>query len=402
MAGGMEQKNRPRFHPRWRAIAAAGGCLIIGVILFVSEAIGIKTTGFMPIRHQLLPWQNIGGCGAGGSGGLSGGTIKWIGRGVSGGLLDVQSITGLEIGQTRRNVSSMQRLSLKPSASSSIALNVPVLSKMAQFQPQTNLPSRTEVTGGVGDLLVDFSKTFGSIGQYAFMATLTLPTGQYDIKRGEETNQQYLSNMLQLGGGVYAASLGLSYSRDFDRGIFMADFYATHPFVINFSGKNKYNNESSGGWGYETDLMGDDERRRFVYHFKPYGENDLGGYTAPSLYGAAYYGDKRNPRYVYSYGLTVSVPLQANWIPNYSASVYDPIPDPDFWAWSGTLQYGIEFSHEDRPLYLVFAKQIHDRATPPTQDGRYDVGAVATFDGPDWRDFWNTWSFAIGIRTSAF
>jgi hypothetical protein len=350
----------------------------------------------------LVPWHSIGGCGAGGSGGLGGGNIKWIGRGVSGGLLDVQSITSIEIGQTRRNFASMQRFSIKPSYASSLSLSLPVLSKTAQFQPQANLPSRTEVTGGVGDMLVDFSQTFGSIGQYSFMATLTLPTGQYDIKRGEETSKQYLSNILQLGGGVYAASIGLSYTRDFDKGILIADVLATHPFVINFSGTNKFNDTKTGGWGYETGLMSDKEKKRFEYYFKPYGENDLGGFTAPSLYGALYYGDKRNPRYVYSYGATVSVPLQANWIPSYLASAYDPLPDPDFWTWSGTLQYGIEFSHEERPLYLVFAKQIHDKATPPSQNDRYNVAAVTTVNGPDWRDFWNTWSLGIGIRTSAF
>jgi hypothetical protein len=254
---------------RWPVFAAAA---VLSAALLLWPGIGPDA------RHEacsLVPWKNIGGCGAGGSGGLGGGNIKWIGRGVSGGLLDVQSITSVEIGQTRRNFASMQRLSFKPTFSSSIALSIPVLSKTAQFQPQTNLPSRTEVTGGVGDLLLDFSRTFGSIGQYAFMATLTLPTGQYDIKRGEETNQQYLSNILQLGGGVYAASLGLSYSRDFDRGILIADFLATHPFVINVSGTNNFNDEASGGWGYDTDLMSGKEKQRFVYHFKPYGENDL-------------------------------------------------------------------------------------------------------------------------------
>jgi hypothetical protein len=381
---------------RWYVYAAAAA-LSVSLLLWPGNGLHAHHEACSPV-----PWQNIGGCGAGGSGGLGGGNIKWIGRGVSGGLLDVQSITSVDIGRNRRNFASMQRLSFKPASASSIALSIPVLSKVAQFQPQTNLPSRTEVTGGVGDLLLDYSRTFGSIGQYAFMATLTLPTGQYDIKRGEETNQQFLSNILQLGGGVYAASLGLGYTRDFDRGILIADFLATHPFGVNFSGTNKYNDDASGGWGYETDLMSGEEKRRFVYRFKPYGENDLGGYTAPSLYGAVYYGDKRNPRYVPSYALTLSIPLQVNWIPNYSASLYDPIPDPDFWTWSGTLQYGIEFSHEERPLYLVFAKQIHDRATPPSQNERYTVDAVTTVNGPDWRDFWNTWSLAIGIRTSAF
>lgn len=384
-----------------RTGAAALALMLLG--LWVTARLAhAPAAGEFVSATRLMPWQNIGGCGAGGSGGLGGGNIKWIGRGVSGGILDIQAIAGVEISQTRRNYAFMHRFALKPTSSSSLALSVPVLSKTAQFQPQANLPSRTEVTGGIGDLLLDFSQTFGSIGQYSFLATLMFPTGQYDIKRGEETGRQYLSNILQLGGGVYAASIGLSYSRDFDKGILVADLLTTHPFVINFSGENSYNDETAGGWGYATDLMSDEEKRRFEYYFKPYGENDLGGYTAPSLYGAVYYGDKRNSRYVHSYGVTFNIPLQVNWIPNYSASVYDPIPDPDFWTWSGTLQYGVEFSNVEHPLYLVVAKQIHDRATPPGQDRRYSVEAVNTWNGPDWRDFAATWSFAVGIRTSAF
>jgi hypothetical protein len=382
------------------------GAVVLSACLFVpwlrASLSGSPDAGKPGSAVLLMPWQSIGGCGAGGSGGLGGGNIKWVGRGVSGGILDVQSIASVEISQARRNLAFMHRFAVKPTYSSLLALSVPVLSKTARFQPQTNLPSRTEVTGGIGDLILDFSQTFGSIGQYSFMATLMFPTGQYDIKRGEETGEQYLSNILQLGGGVYAASIGLNYTRDFDKGILIADFLATHPFVLNVSGKSSYNDEAAGGWGYDTDLMSDEEKKRFEYYFKPYGENDLGGYTAPSLYGAVYYGDKRSSHYVHSYACTFTIPLQVNWIPNYSASVYDPIPDPDFWTWSGTLQYGVEFSNKDHPLYLVVAKQIHDRATPPGQNNRYSVKTVNTWNGPDWRDFASTWSFAVGIRTSAF
>ncbi len=45
-----------------------------------------RTSVLMPV---MTPWQSIGGCGAGGSGGGTDG-IKWVGEGVSGGLVQVE------------------------------------------------------------------------------------------------------------------------------------------------------------------------------------------------------------------------------------------------------------------------------------------------------------------------
>jgi hypothetical protein len=376
-------------------------------------AIGATVTGFliasiywhMSMTTTLLPltpWASIGGCGAGGSGGAGSGEVKWIGRGESGGLLDLQVLSNLEIGQTRRNMAFAPRLTIKPSYTSSLSLTIPVLSKEALFQPQTNLDPRTEVTGGIGDLLIDYSKSFGISGEYSLQASLTLPTGQYDIVRGAESSPEVLSNTLQLGSGVYTASLGLGYVRDFDKGMLLIDCMYLHPFAFSFTGTNPHNDASTGGWGYQTDLMTGEQKQRFNYYFKPYGENDLGGYTPPSVYAAVYYGDKHDPVYVSSYGFSLSVPLGVTWIPSYVANSYDPIPDPDFWTWSGTLQYGLELSNERHPVYFVVQKMIHDRSNPPGQSDRYNPDAVNHWDGPDWRDFAYTWSFTIGVRTSLF
>jgi hypothetical protein len=357
---------------------------------------------FTPDAVFLTPWASIGGCGAGGSGGAGGGNIKWIGRGVTGGLLDIQVLSNIEVSQTRRNVAFTPRFSCKPSYTTQLALTVPVLSKIGQFQPQAQLDPATMVAGGIGDLMFDFSKNLGMSGQYSLMATLTVPTGQWDISRGSEKSPQVLSNMLQLGTGIYSGSLGLSYSRDFDKSMLIIDFLGTYPFALNLEGANAHNDKTSGGWGYDIDLMNDEQKRRFEYFFKPYGENDLGGYTPPSLFLAAYYGDKRFAGYVYSYGMTFSVPLGITWIPSYLANTYDPIPDPDFQTWSGTLQYGIEFSHEKHPVYIVVSKLIHDKASVPNQIYRYDPEYVNKWNGPDWRDFASTWSITIGIKATAF
>jgi hypothetical protein len=321
---------------------------------------------------------------------------------VSGGLLDVQALSNLEIGQTRRNIAVTPRFTIKPGYTSSFSVTVPVLSKEAQFQPQANFEPQTMVTGGIGDVMLDYSKSFGMSGQYSVMTSLVLPTGQYDIVRGAETSPRVLSNMLQLGGGVYSASLGMGYIRDFDNGMLLFDCMYLHPFAVNFSGRNTHNDASAGGWGYDTGLMDENGKRRFAYYFKPYGENDLGGYFPPSVYAAVYYGDKRNRNYVFSYGFSMSVPLGVTWIPGFLANSYDPVPDPDFQTWSGTLQYGIELCDERRPLYIVVSKLIHDRTNPPGPTDRYNPGAVNRLNGPDWKDFASTWSLTVGIRTSLF
>jgi hypothetical protein len=378
------------------ALCALGALTVIQTAPFGRQLFSSAPMGGSVGLAPLTPWASIGGCGAGGSGGAGGGNIKWIGRGITGGLLDIQTLSNLEISQSRRNIAFTPRFTIRPTYTTQLAVTVPVLSKTGQFQPAAQLPATTYITGGIGDVMVDFSKSLGMSGEYSLMVSLTMPTGQYDIKRGVQESPDLLSNMLQLGTGVYAASLGLNYIRDFDKGMFLLDLLGTSPFALRFSGSN------SQGWSYDTSLMTASDKRRFAYHFKPYGENDLGGYTPPSLFLAAYYGDKRDPEYVTSYGMTFSVPMGVTWIPSYVAKAYDPMPDPDFQAWSGTLQYGIEFSRGKNPFYLVVSKLIHDKASTPNQTYRYDPDYVNKWNGPDWRDFASTWSFTVGVKTSVF
>ena len=158
---------------------------------------------------SLTPWQCIGGCGAGGSGG-TGAEVKWIGTGVSGGLIDAEVMGTSTIGENYRYQQIKTRLSWKPTWTTNLGLTVPIVSKIGSLQPATNWDDKTEVTGGLADLMVDFSKNVGMEGQYSLMLNLTLPTGQYDIKRGKENNMLYLPTTLQCGGGIYTASLGIS------------------------------------------------------------------------------------------------------------------------------------------------------------------------------------------------
>jgi hypothetical protein len=340
---------------------------------------------------SLTPWQCVGGCGAGGSGGI-GADVKWIGNGVSGGLIDAEAMGMYSIGQDFEYKELRTRFSFKPTWTSNLGLTIPIVSKTGPLQPGTEDQDYTEVTGGLSDIMLDFSKSIGMEGEYSLMFNLTLPTGQYDIKRGPESDLQYLPTTLQCGSGLFNATLGIGKTIDVDKGLWIVEAYYSNPFELNFYGKNQFINAQpnqynalNSAWNLLTD------KSRFQYWFKPYGENDLGAYTPPSLNADVYYGYRGDEHYVHSYGAKLWVPFGVAWIPAFSASTYGPFPDPDNRTWSLTLHYGLEFSKPDYPIYIAVNKLIESGASP-----------AGKFLWPDSKDLLSTWTFAIGVKTSMF
>lgn len=349
------------------------------------------------VSPGLTPWASIGGCGAGGSGGSGGAAAKWVGKGVTGGLIDLQVLGNYSFGQSYQTSSLSTRASYKPTYTSTLGITIPVMSKSGLVQPQGQIPDRTEVTGGLGDITIDYSKALGMEGQYALNLGLTFPSGQSDIKRGADNEKIYLPSILQKGGGLYAAAIGLGYTKDIEKGILLFDINYNHPFALNFTGKNQYN-QGNGGWNYATDNMSASDRNRFEYYFKPYGENDLGAFTPRSISIDAYYGNKAEEAYIYSFGLTFSAPLSVAWIAGYNPKTYAPIQDPDFQAWSASLNWGMEFSHAKYPVFIAVALPIHDKA-----DGAGGSASVLKqWSGPDLKDLGQAWSFTIGIKSTLF
>jgi hypothetical protein len=352
----------------------------------------------------VTPWRCIGGCGVGGSGG-TGAEVKWIGTGVSGGLIDAEVMGSSTIGENYRYQQVRTRLSWKPTWTTSLGLTVPVVSKIGTLQPQTNLDDKTEFTGGLADIIIDFSKNVGMEGQYSVMLNLTMPTGQYDIKRGRENEMQYLPVTLQRGSGVYTASLGLSRTKDLENGLWIFEAYYNHPFALNFRGKNRFVNNKSDQYNdinSRWDLLSPEQKDRFDYWFKPYGENDLGGYTPPSITLAAYFGNRRVEYYVHSFGVKVWVPFGVAWIPDFSASSYHPAPDPDHKTYSLTLHYGLEFSRAHYPIYLSINKVIISGSNKNDMKNAFDEATLRKWRTPDMKDLLNMWTFAFGIKTTMF
>ncbi|HAJ78855.1 MAG TPA: hypothetical protein DCO75_03720 [Fibrobacteres bacterium] len=381
------------------------------VVLILSACTGAAALFFLLValtgnmhRHnavasgQLTPWQFIGGCGAGGSGGGSAG-IKWVGEGVSGGSVKLEVMPKFNIGRTFAYLTTAPRLTFNPQWNTEVAVSMPLALKTAEVQYQTNIDDPQLVMNGVrGDLTADLTRSFGSENQYSCQLSLTLPTGQYDAKRGTDKSQNILPQSLQMGQGVYAATLGLSYTRDIDKGMLLCDGYFYYPFNISFTGKNAYLNSDYKAYKNVTE-----NRRRFYYWFKPYGENDRGGYFPPSLSFDGIYSYRGVPKMVQSFQFFFSAPLGVKWIPYYdqSSNIYDPRPDPDNRAWDAVLAYGIEFSRDMFPVFLGFALPVHDKKGV-AGSSIYDPAPFAKWNAPDWDNIGQEFIFALGFKVAMF
>ncbi|MBN1601025.1 MAG: hypothetical protein JW915_05410 [Chitinispirillaceae bacterium] len=335
---------------------------------------------------ELTPWSGIGGCGAGAGGGGTNDGIRWIGSGVSGGLIDLEMLSRFSIGQNFRYFTFSPRFSYKPSYTTTMNVAIPVLSKTGTAQNLSNSPENERTTGGLGDISLDFAKSIGMNGQYLITLGLTFPTGQYDIKRVRDKEPEFLPVHLQKGTGLYNASMAIERMVDIEDGMWTFSVSYSHPLALRpFSKQNEFLDS------YFGDYKDRKNNRRFYYRSKPYGENDLGDYNPPSLTANVYFTSRKFEHHIHSWGVMFSAPLGVAWVHSPNISLYNPAPDPDHKSWNATLLYGVEFSREKLPLYLAVSLPIHDKADPR-----------GIWDAPDWEDFMQQWTFAFGFKTTFF
>jgi hypothetical protein len=335
----------------------------------------------------LTPWQCVGGCGAGGSGGGSNG-IKWIGEGATGGDVKIEMLPKLNFGRNFVYTMAVPRLTYNPVYTTELGISLPIGFKVSEVQYLTNMDPQTMISGGRGDLTLDIMRRFGSEGQYFWQAALTFPTGQSDVQRGNDFSKNILPQSLQMGQGVYSATLGLFYTFDVNKGMYVFDAFLNYPFMFRFDKKNQY---------LETDYKAyknvTENRRRFYYKYmlKPYGESDRGDYFPPSFSFDAIYAYRGVPKIIQSFQLFFMAPCGVRWIHSYVPTKYDPMPDPDGRAWDAVLSYGMEFSNDKFPLFFGIGLPIHDRKDP-----------VGKWDAPDWESFGTEWIFALGFKAAPF
>jgi hypothetical protein len=179
----------------------------------------------------------------------------------------------------------------------------------------------------------------------------------------------------------------------------LLDGYFYYPFALSFNGKNAYIDGEYRAYHDATE-----ERKRFYYWFKPYGENDRGGYFPPAINLDGIYTYRGMHKVVQSFQVFFSAPLGVRWMPYYdnTSGLYDPRPDPDNRAWDLIVAYGVEFSSDRVPVFLGLGLPIHDRVQTPPNGEVFNQKYYWTWNGPDWRNFGREYLFALGIKMAMF
>jgi len=155
---------------------------------------------------MLSSWETIGGCGAGTTTGAGGG-LKWIGRSVSGGLFQLQSLATYTHLSDGYNLSLATQVSRDLGEKWNVGLSVPLLYKY--YRDVYGLPVDIS-NAGVGDVAAFLTRRFGEINDTSLTLLLAAPTGVHDAT----FRTILITQEKQLGLGKVSGSLTLDHTID--------------------------------------------------------------------------------------------------------------------------------------------------------------------------------------------
>jgi hypothetical protein len=189
-------------------------------------------------------WGNIGGCGAGGGSASGAGGAKWVGRSITGGLVDVQVLATQAVSHGNYFTTFNTRLGTGVLTKWNFGVNVPILYKAGDV----DVLGQTRPAGiaGFGDISVEITRKLGITNASMLTLIVSAPAGAHDAQRVGVVLPQHL----QLGSGVVPITLQLEHTVDRDWGLMI------------FGGNAAYN-----GW-----------------------ENSIKDWRSPSFTGYAYVG----------------------------------------------------------------------------------------------------------------
>ena len=158
------------------------------------------------LEGLLASWETIGGCGAGSSTGAGGG-IKWIGRSVTGGAFQLQTLgTYLHL-KDGYNLTLNNQISRDLSEKWNFGLSVPLLYKY--YRDYRGLPVDVS-NSGVGDVAAFITRRFGEINDTSLTLLVGFPTGTHDASY----KMDLLTQEKQLGIGKVTGSATLDHTFD--------------------------------------------------------------------------------------------------------------------------------------------------------------------------------------------
>ena len=198
---------------------------------------------------SLHSWGNIGGCGAGGGSSSGAAGAKWIGRGVTGGYVDLQHLATQAYSHDNWFSTFNTRIGTSVLPKWSFGLNVPILYKVGEVDVLGQ--SKTAQIAGFGDVSLEVTRKLGITNATLLTLIVNAPSGAHDAQRQGIVLPQHL----QLGSGVLGTTLQAEHTVDRDWGLMI------------FGGSGSYN-----GW-----------------------ENSIGDWRAPSFTAYGYLGYIRGP-----------------------------------------------------------------------------------------------------------
>ena len=194
----------------------------------------------------LASWETIGGCGAGSSTGAGGG-IKWIGRSVTGGAFQLQTIgTYLHLSDGY-NLSLFTQVSRDLGEKWNLGFSVPLLYKY--YRDYRGLPADVS-NSGVGDVAAFLTRRFGEINDTSFTLLVGFPTGVHDATY----KMDLLTQEKQLGLGKFTGSAMLDHTFDQTWGLIVIGTSFAYRGGENSLGN--YRAPSASVYGYSGYFMG--------------------------------------------------------------------------------------------------------------------------------------------------
>ncbi len=341
-----------RLVPR-RNACFAGAVLLaaIGWLLFSSRSDSQYTA-----MLSALPWQSVGGCGAGGGATGGGASAMWIGKGVQGALLDLEIRYSNSVTHAPGGGMSLLRSSSVPftlgyhGAGYDLNLSLPFSWKL-KYAGGGNIQ-----TAGFGDLGVTYVKKLGMSGGLAAQLGVTLPTGKSNI---HDLSHDLVSSDVQNGSGVLAGTMGLDWTGDQEWGMIILGG--------SYNAGLLYAESTEKSWDPDleravTEKANVSLARTGLSTYK----NDMSVVSGDNLSFYAYLGFKRELM-THSVGLNASVPLADGTYAEFeekSSSYENPyLTLENFPTEDSVRRYIVKYYNDQDPEYQRYAPRPPDDTT---------------------------------------
>jgi hypothetical protein len=158
------------------------------------------------LNGLLSSWETIGGCGAGTSTGAAGG-LKWIGRSVTGGAFQLQTLGTYVHLQDGYLLNLNTQVTRDLGEKWNLGFAVPLLYKY--YRDYRGLPVDVS-NSGLGDVAAFVTRRFGEINDTSLTLLVGFPTGVHDATY----KMDLLTQEKQLGIGKVTGSLTLDHTFD--------------------------------------------------------------------------------------------------------------------------------------------------------------------------------------------